>query len=457
MKRAKAQRTTRSRLWYNEYTMQDLWADYAGEALATEAAGGGGLRRRRLTDQAALMALRAWLLRDYMLPYGASLGATRIFQHCYWFDGLGSPYASARLTPGPPPDMPEVPGKRSRSKSGAPDPPLPLALQFASETASQLARLERPIALYGFALDDKRGKRKIPGAPDQSAAQTLNGKGIAQALSLPKRGGVLPASWPELAPALLSTLEQSAAVFLLNPLKDSLFRYTDLTPLYQRTAPTELFLWLSHKQIASSLLPGLRTPEGAAALTNLLRGDRWKGLLAQEAEHPERVIRGLVELLAGSMRPHFLSVQELDFPVRGGPALVEAAPYSLLFATRRQDSLFSLNDAVCKRARQLLAESQRGVLNEEWFSSQRAAQVKAQSIALSRETLALGRTHRIRRWPDLRLQLLLSRFGQQTLEEYDQIITTMLERGEVRCEWRKSRPETSATHIPGNEDLLLWK
>jgi len=268
---------------------------------------------------------------------------------------------------------------------------------------------------------------------------------------------LLPTSWPELAPVLLSSLEQSAAVFLLNPLKDGLFRYADLASLYQRTAPTELFLWLSHKQMETQLLPGLRTPEGAAVLTNLLRGDRWKGLLARDAERPERVIQGLIELLVESMRPHFLSVQRLDFPMRGGPALVEAAPYALLFATRRQDSLFSLNDAVCKRARQLLAESQQGVLNEEWFRLQREEQIKARRTALMHETLARGRAHRLRRWPDLRLQLLLSRFGQQTLEEYDQIITTLLERGEVSCEWRKRTQENGATIVPGSEDVLLWK
>jgi hypothetical protein len=437
--------------------MQDLWADYAGEALAKEAAGrGGGLRRRRLTEQAALMALRAWLLRDYMLPYGASLGATRIFQRCYWLDGLGNPRASMRV-----PDTSTASGIRNRAQSAASDAPLPLALQFVRETASKLAQLERPIALYGFALDEKRSRRKTAGAASEPpAGHALNGSAASLAPVLPKEGGLLSANWPELAPALLATLDQSAAVFLLNPLKEKLFRYTDLAPLYQRTAPTELFLWLSHKQIETRLLPDLRTPEGAAALTNLLRSDRWKGLIARESEHPERVIHGLVELFAQSMRPHFLSVQQLVFPVRSGPALVEPAPYALLFATRRQDSLFSLNDAVCKRARQLLAESQQGVLNEEWFSLQRTEQATARRTALTHETLALGRAQRMRRWPDLRQQLLLNHFGQQTVEEYNQTITSLLARGEVRCEWRKRAPEGDAAEvaaaIPGNEDMLLW-
>ncbi|HEX7736118.1 MAG TPA: hypothetical protein VF458_14795 [Ktedonobacteraceae bacterium] len=439
--------------------MQDLWADYAGEAFATEEAGrGGGLRRRRLTEQAALMTLRAWLLRDYMLPYGASLGATRIFQRCYWFDGLGSPRA---VVPELVPAQSTLPnGQRG---SGASEPALPLALQFTQETARQLAQLERPIALHGFVFDEKRGKRKTPEisgnrATRKGASQGRNGTAEASAaLPLPKTGGLLPGSWPELAPSLLTNLEQSAAVFLLNPFKDALFRYGDLAPLYQRTAPTELFLWLSHKQIETRLLPGLRAPEGAAALTNLLRGDRWKGLLIQENASPEQATRGLVELLAESMRPHFLSIQQLAFPVHGGPALVEDAPYSLLFATRRQDSLCRFNDAVCKRARQLLAESQRGILNEEWFSTQRAEQADARRAELTRETLALGRAQRPRRWPDLRLQLMLKRFGQQTIAEYDQTIIDLLARGEVSCEWRKRPQESAEPSVPGNEDLLHWK
>src|SRR4051794_31605366 len=108
--------------------MQDLWADYAGEALATEAERGGGLRRRRLTDPAALMVLRAWLLRDYMLSYGASLSATRIFQRCYWLDGLGSPrtHLPGFFTP-----PAQGANKRGRQKSVLSDPDLPLALQLA--------------------------------------------------------------------------------------------------------------------------------------------------------------------------------------------------------------------------------------------------------------------------------------------------------------------------------------
>jgi hypothetical protein len=434
--------------------MQDLWAEFAGEALPTEEAGrGGGLRQRRLTEQAVLMALRAWLLQEYMIPYGASLGATRIFQRCYWIDGLGNFRAATQIVPTPVLEETEAASKRRRKKASVPV--LPPALQPVEAVARQLTQLDRPITLHGFVFDGKGGKRK---AADEPELQAQNGTQPVEALVLPKAGGLLPSNWPELAPALLSTLEQSAAVFLLNPLKDGLFRYADLLPLYQRTAPTELFLWLSHKQIETRLLPGLRAGKGAAALTNVLRSDRWKILLAKEGgtENPEPIINGLIDLLAESMRPHFLSVQHLTFPVYTRPALVEEAPYSLLFATRRQDSLYSLNDAVCRRARRLLTESQQGVLNEAWFTTQREEQATAHEQALYQEALSLGKAHRIRRWPDLRYQLLLAHFGQSTLQEYDQIITTLLARGEVRCDWRKRNPETTETPIPGNEDLLLW-
>lgn len=465
--------------------MQDLWADFADEARTTAEAGrSGGLRQRRLTEQTVLMALRTWLLQDYLLPYGTSLGATRIFKRCYWIDALGNTRQPAPAQ-GEAIDTPT--GKRGRQS--VPREAIPLALQLATSTARELASLDRPITLHPFFLDEKHAPRKggkgqragrdtfsqqmqqgeaSPRARKNNGAsaarkgaeiagQGRNGTEASIALTLPKEGGVLPACWPELASGLLAALEQSAAIFLLNPLKDGLFRYTDLLPLYQRAAPTEIFLWLPHKQIETRLLPGLRTTEGAAALTNLLRGDRWKGLLAQEAERPERIVPGLVELLVESMRPHFLSVQHLTLPMLSGPATVEAVPYSLLFATRRQDSLYSLNDAVCLRTQHLLAESQRGVLSEEWFAAQREEQAVARRDALTQELLALGRLQRARRWPDLRQNLLLAHFGQHTLADYDAVITRLLTRGDVRCEWRKRSPENGETAIPGPDDLLFWK
>ena len=79
-------------LCYNNHIMQDLWANLSGDTLSTEAAErGGGFRQRRFTEQATLRILRAWLLEEYVLPYGTSLGNTRIFQRCYWIDALGNP------------------------------------------------------------------------------------------------------------------------------------------------------------------------------------------------------------------------------------------------------------------------------------------------------------------------------------------------------------------------------
>ena len=439
--------------------MQDLWADFANGAIPTDGTGrGAGLRQRRLTEQAALVGMRAWLLEEYVVPYGASLGATRIFQRCYWIDGLGNANVRVPAAAGSAAVSENAEGtnKRGRKKAEALAPTLPPALQPVASTARQLAQLERPIALHGFVLGSGSGKRKTA---KKAPPQGLNGAQTLEAMAFPKEGGLLSVNWPEAAPALLAMLEQSAAVFLLNPLKDGLFRYIDLLPLYQRPAPTELFLWISHKQIETHLLPGLRSTKGAAALTSLLRSDRWKGLLAKEGENAkiELVINGLVDLFAESMRPHFLSVQRLDFPVHTRPALVERAPFSLLFATRRQDSLCSLNDAICRRRQRLLAESQQGVLNEAWFASQRAEQAEAQRQSLYQEALTLGRTYRIRRWPDLRQQLLLAHFGQSTLQEYDQLISSLLARGEVRCEWRKRNPAATEMPIPGSDDLLLWR
>lgn len=432
--------------------MQDLWADFADETrTGEEEARRGNARQRRLSEQGVLAALRAWLLEEYLLPYATSLGATRIFKHCYWIDGLGNNRVPTVLTTLPAQNGAQPVGKRGKQRSSTQAVPLPPALQPVTATARALACLERPIALHGFVLDERRGRRKErAGPPGESGAETSG------PLTLPKEGGTLPACWSELAPVLLSALEQSAAVFLLNPLKDGLFRYADLAPLYARAAPTELFLWLPHKQIETRLLPARRTSEGAAALTNLLRGDRWKTRLAKSEENPRLAISELVGLLAESMRPHFLTVQQLSFPVRTGPALVEAAPYSLIFATRRQDSLASLNDALCLRERRLVAESQQGVLNEEWFAAQREEHSAALLEALSRQILALGRAQRVRRWPDLRQQLLLAHFGQYTQQDYNQLLLELLARGDVLCEWRKRAPEAGEAAIPGNEDLLHW-
>lgn len=445
--------------------MQDLWAEYTGEALSTEERGrAGGTRRRRLSEQAVLAELRAWLLQDYVLPYATSLGATRIFQRCYWIDALNMARETSRPMPSPPLD--EVgPSRKARRKERLQEPlsSLPPTLQPVTALARQLAHLERPIALHGFALAQKGSTRKsLQHSRDASSLPGkagLNGAQMDSTPTLSPEGGLLITSWQEAAPTLLSTLGQNAAIFLLDPLKDGLFRYPDLAPLYQRTTPTELLLWFSHKHIETRLLPGLPTGEVAAGLTNLLRGDRWKRLINNTSEQPQSqsFIDGLLQLCAESIRPHFLSVQRQTFPMLSGPAHVVSAPYTLLFATRRQDSLACFNDAVCRRTRYLVAESQRGILNEEWFIEQREEQHAVVQQELLKETLALGRAQRPRRWLDVRQHLLLAHFGQHLVREYDEIILALLARGEVRCEWQKRAAEDEAERVPGSNDLLLWR
>lgn len=427
--------------------MQDLWADFTGDALPMEERSrGGGRRQRRLTEQAMLTDLRVWLLQDYLLPYACSLSTTRIFQRCSWIDGLSRTTFTT---------TPSVNKKRNtRNTQKTPTAALPSALQPVATIAQQLAQLERPMMLQGFLLDKHSSARRTRDSVTQSVDHDVQAR-----LEIPSEGGVLAATWAEIAPALLATLEQSAAVFLLDPLKDGLLRYADLAPLYQRTAPTELFLWFSHKHMETCMLPSLRTKEGAATLTNLLRGDHWKSLLTRESDHahPQTLINELMRLCAESMQSHFLSVQRLAFPVRNGPAHVAHAPYTLLFATRRQDSLACLNDACCQRTRRLIAESQQGILSEHWFAKQRAERLASAWEALVQEALTLGRTQRMRRWPDLRQQLLLAHFGQHTLSEYDHIITTLLARGDVRCEWQTRSQQTTEALLPGLGDRLLWR
>src|SRR5258708_39719685 len=124
--------------------MQDLWADFAGEALPTEEARrGGGGRQQRLSEQAVLMALRVWLLQDYMLPYCTSLGATRIFKRCYWLDGLGNTRLPAQPAPTPmlAQNEPAPTRKRGRHQAATSTMLLPPRLQPVTPLAPHRARL----------------------------------------------------------------------------------------------------------------------------------------------------------------------------------------------------------------------------------------------------------------------------------------------------------------------------
>src|SRR5579864_7205433 len=240
-------------------TMQNLWPEFDNQPPLSEAAQHAH-QRRRPTEQAVLSSLRAWLLHDYIIPYSRSLAATRIFRRCYWIDGLG----------------------------GNPD------LQPVVSIAQSLAKESKPITLRTLALEARSSKRKEP----------ATGTNIA----IPKDSGTLHTSWPEAAPVLLQAIDQSAAILLLNPFASSTpFSYEDLSSLYQRTAPTELCLLISHKQVETRLLPFLRTSDGASAFTALLHTDRWKVLLTNDAG-ADHTVGGLIDAFLASMQQHFLSV-----------------------------------------------------------------------------------------------------------------------------------------------------
>jgi hypothetical protein len=413
-------------------------------------------RTRRLTERVILSSLREWLLQDYAACYARALGATRIFRRCYWVDALGIDSKASMV---PPAVLEEAQPERAskRRKKDATPVPLPPALRPVAELSQTLSQASQPITLYGLLLEAGSSKRKEPRTSSNS-----NGTIPVppKELVLPKESGILPASWLEAAPTLLAGIEQSPAIFLLNPCGLTLFSYDGLVRLYQRTVPTELCLLMAHKQIEGHLQTAQRSPAQAAALTSLLRSDRWKTLAIQEEEERTQAVQGFLDLFMASMKRHFLlPVQRIALPMQTRPALVEAMPYTLIFATRRQDSLFSMNDAVCRYRQRVYKGSHRGVLGEEWFDAQLHARYDEGKRQLSERTLQLGRAQRIRRWPDLRQQLLLANFGQFTSRDYDATLQQLLLKGEVRCEWRRppvEGGETEEARLPGNEDTLLW-
>jgi len=396
--------------------MQNLWSEFNYEQPTSESAGRAQkqstFQRRRPTEQVILSTLRKWLLHEYVVQYCRSLAATRIFRRCYWIDGLGGNHI----------------------------------LQPALSTSHELAKENRSIDLHYVALESKSNKRK----------EASTGGNI----TLPKESGSMRASWPDAAPSLLQAIGQSAAIFSLNPFASPTpFNFEDLSPLYQRTAPTELCLLISQKQIESRLIPFLRTPNGASAFTSLLRSDRWKSLLTDNSEM-KHLVDGLTGAFFDSMQQqHFLTVQRIPLLMHTAPAVVEPVPYTLIFATRRQDSLFIMNDAICIYHRHMHEQSLEGLLSEAWFAAQQRERLEEEMQLLYQRVLQQGHAQRQRRWPDLRQQMLLANFGQFMLHDYDNIIQKLLQSGEVRCEWRQKpieNPQSEKQRIPGNEDLLLW-
>ncbi|MGZ3628381.1 MAG: hypothetical protein ACXVDN_12005 [Ktedonobacteraceae bacterium] len=396
--------------------MQNLWPEFDNEQLRADSASRAQKQsiplRRRPTEQVVLSTLRDWILQDYLIPYCRSLAATRIFRHCYWIDGFGNSHMS----------------------------------QPVLSVSQELAKENKSIFLHYIGLESKSTKRKEPGA------------GLT--ITLPKDSGSIRATWHVAAPSLLQAIDQSAAIFSLNPFASSPpFTFQDLSPLYQRTAPTELCLLISQRQIEDRLIPFLRTSDGASAFTALLRNDRWKSLLTNEAVMNDVANKLTRAFFDSIQQQHFLTVQQIPLLMHTAPAIVEPIPYILIFATRRQDSLVCMNDALCIYRRRLHEQSLEGVLTEAWFSTQQREHLANEMQKMYQRVLQQGHVQRQRRWPDLRQQSLLANFGQFTLHDYDSVIQKMLQSGEVRCEWRQktvASPQSDEQRIPGSEDILLW-
>ncbi len=514
----------------------NLWAESDNLEIAStpvDRAQKSGVIRRNSAEQAILPALRSWLLADYVAPYCRSLAATRIFRRCFWIDALGSTRAAMKKSgPGQGSDgnrhndkgrdttgrdangrdgsgrdssRPYMFDELNRAEQSNHSPSrvgkavkkahaetLPPALQIVAALSGELARENKPITLQGIALDTTRsvGTRLIASAPPppSTSASSSPSASPGNAFVLPKESSAINASWREAAPMLLPAIEQTAAIFVINPFASSksssarqkeegrpqgsppltastptptmngvpFLTADELAPLVQRTAPTELCLLLIHRQVEHIFLPALRSSAGTAAFTALLRSDRWKAVLAKEGENGSRVERA-IDLWRASLQAHFSFVQRVAFPLLIGPATVEDAPCSLLFATRRQDSLACMNDAVCNYRRRLEQESRRGILNEAWFEAQQAERDAQALQHLSEDLLREGRARAPRRWSDLRQQLLLERFGQWTLRDYDEMICRLLQADEVRCAWRQANSADLAGRVPGNEDILQWQ
>jgi hypothetical protein len=117
-----------------------------------------------------------------------------------------------------------------------------------------------------------------------------------------------------------------------------------------------------------------------------------------------------------------------------------------------------MNDALCGYRRRLEEASYEGLLNENWFRERHQARLARERQALLEDILRIGRAQTPRRWPGLRQPLLLGRFGNHLLCNYDECIIRLLEAGEVRCEWRQRSggPGQGEQRIPGNDDVLYW-
>jgi hypothetical protein len=401
--------------------MMYLWSDLEDNQQSHNTMGRG--RTRRLSEAAVFSVVREWLFNEYVADYCRSLATTRIFHRCFLIDGLG------------------VAAKGSKALS-------PCALhptqQSIPPSAQTLAQENKPITLHNVFLTHGSSKRKDA---RQNESKELN---------LSQESSTLAASWLEAAPQIMQEIESSPAIFLLNPLGHTLFTNDDLTVLYKRTAPTELCLLLSHKQIETLFLTAMRSPAYATVLTALLRTDRWKTFSTRDSER-KKVLCDIMNLFAASLQRNFvLPIQQITLPVLVRPGTIETMSYTLIFATRRQDSFVSMNDALCRYQRTTDQQHHRGVLGEEWFEMQYKERLERECQQLREDILQLGRTQRIRHWPELRQQVLATNFGRFLLPDYDSILRKLLRDGAVRCEWRQRAIEDETERLPDNNDTLFW-
>lgn len=421
----------------------DLWATSNNQQESGEPVGQGQQGQgypRRLTEQVVVSVLRNWLLHDYAAAYCRSLATIRIFRRCYWLDALGIDARAKKDE--------EVTAANGRRAS-----PLHPVLEPVVALSGTLTQESKPITLRGLVL--KAGSSKLKELREPTSA-------LLPAMVLPKESGVIDASWLKAAATILQAIEQSPAIFLLNPFGQTLFAFDDLAPLYQRTGPTELCLLLPHRQLGNHLLAASHTPGTASILTTLLRTDRWKALLVDSMSEVEKgisqqAIDGLIDLFVASMKQRFLTAQRVALPMQVRPAVIENAPYTLVFATRRQDSATAMNDAVCAYARRVSINSYLGVLGEEWFLQQRQERRIEEQRQLHQLILTHGQAQRPRRWPELRQYLLLAHFGRWPIAEYDETLRQLLVSGAVCCQWRRPASEGDLARTPGDEDTLIWK
>jgi hypothetical protein len=328
---------------------------------------------------------------------------------------------------------------KKRRKKDVESPQISLALRPLAVLARDLAQEQPPFSLQSFLLS---GARQSVSPPKDVAL---------------KEGGVLRSNWLESGPFLLNEIEPSPAIFLFNPFLSGLFGYDDLLKAYQRTAPTEILFWFPHRSIDACLQAARSDEQIALRLKSLLRTDRWKMLPTDEADQA-RARQGFIDLFILSIKRHFsLPVQSIRLPVQIGPAWIETVPYTLLFATRRQDSMQCMNEALCSYRHRLYRRSHQGVLAEDWFLAQENERRSKALDQLTQRILQLGREQRVRRWPDLRQQVMVERFGQFALADYDQVMLHLLLEGEVRCERRRREVALEETPLPGNDDILLWR